>query len=328
MPETARAADQLERILHIIPAAAREGGTSLEELARELEVPRETVVEDITEVVGRTYYNPAGAGDEIQIELGPEHVQIWTTGEFRRPVRLSIPEAACLEMALRGAVAGRGGEERGDADPGEGRGTDSLELLARLGSALADAGPEEILERIEAVDLGHDPARIRERVTDALHRREACRIRYLKPGESAPEERTIRPYALVHAEGSWYVLGHCEVSGGVRVFRTDRILAVEAAGRTFEVPGDFDAGEYLAGGRVYRAGEEMEVRVRYSPRIARWIAEREAGEEGPDGSWTVTHHVSDPHWIVRHVLQYGPDAEVLEPESVRGMVRGAVGRWV
>ena len=45
-----------------------------------------------------------------------------------------------------------------------------------------------------------------------------------------------------------------------------------------------------------------------------------------DGSVTETYQVADPHWIVRHVLQYGPEAEVVEPEEVRGWVRGVVAR--
>jgi len=35
--------------------------------------------------------------------------------------------------------------------------------------------------------------------------------------------------------------------------------------------------------------------------------------------------VADPAWLVREVLQYGAEAEVLEPESLREAVRGAVG---
>ena len=61
--------------------------------------------------------------------------------------------------------------------------------------------------------------------------------------------------------------------------------------------------------------------VRYGPRIARWLLERGAGEADDDGSVVVTHEVADPRWLVRHVLQYGPDAEVLEREEVRGLVR-------
>jgi predicted DNA-binding transcriptional regulator YafY len=57
--------------------------------------------------------------------------------------------------------------------------------------------------------------------------------------------------------------------------------------------------------------------VRYSPRIARWISEREGRALEPDGSLIMEHPLADLDWAVRHVLQYGPDAEVLGPPEVR-----------
>ena len=36
-----------------------------------------------------------------------------------------------------------------------------------------------------------------------------------------------------------------------------------------------------------------------------------------DGSLMLDHPLADTDWAVRHVLQYGPDAEVLEPAAVR-----------
>jgi predicted DNA-binding transcriptional regulator YafY len=60
--------------------------------------------------------------------------------------------------------------------------------------------------------------------------------------------------------------------------------------------------------------------VRYSPRIARWIAEREKVPLDDDGSLTLEHPLADEEWAVRHVLQYGPEAEVLAPASVRAAV--------
>lgn len=62
------------------------------------------------------------------------------------------------------------------------------------------------------------------------------------------------------------------------------------------------------------------LRVSYSPRIARWIAEREQGEQQADGSFVVEHPLADDEWAVRHVLQYGPEAEVIAPERVRALV--------
>jgi predicted DNA-binding transcriptional regulator YafY len=61
--------------------------------------------------------------------------------------------------------------------------------------------------------------------------------------------------------------------------------------------------------------------VRYSSRIARWIAEREGKTLAEDGSLTMEHPLADGEWAVRHVLQYGPDVTVLEPSEVREAVR-------
>ena len=63
------------------------------------------------------------------------------------------------------------------------------------------------------------------------------------------------------------------------------------------------------------------MRIRYSAKIARWIAEREGTPVTSDGSLTLEHPLADPAWAVRHVLQYGPDAEILAPESLRQAVR-------
>ena len=75
--------------------------------------------------------------------------------------------------------------------------------------------------------------------------------------------------------------------------------------------------EHLTDGKVLRPGESAAMRVRYSARIARWIAEREGREVADDGSLTVEYPLRDVQWGVRHVMQYGPDAELLAPADVR-----------
>jgi proteasome accessory factor C len=312
MPEGRTAADQLERILYILPAASRDGGARLDDLARGLGITREEVMADITAVTTRAFYHPAGSGSDLQISLTRDHVSIWTTGEFRRPVRLSLPEAVCLGLALRGT--------RGDGPLDA-----SLEGLERT---LATADPGELLRELDAPDLRPPAAGIRDTVTQGLQERTAVRLSYLRPGDQAPSERVVHPYALAHGEGHWYLLAHCQQSEEVRVFRFDRMLSASAAGTPFQSPRAFDPEEYLQGHRVYRGEDETTTRVRYSPRIARWIAEREAGEWDGDGGFTVTHQGADPRWIVRHVLQYGPDAHVLEPEEARRWVKEAVRPWL
>jgi len=41
---------------------------------------------------------------------------------------------------------------------------------------------------------------------------------------------------------------------------------------------------------------------------------------------TLSYPLADTQWVVRHVLQYGAEARVLEPESARVAVREALER--
>jgi predicted DNA-binding transcriptional regulator YafY len=135
----------------------------------------------------------------------------------------------------------------------------------------------------------------------------------------------VDPCVVAYAQGKWYAVTWDRGPDAPRVFRVDRVLDV-TPGEAFEPRDDFDADAWLDEelGRVYRADDELEVTVRYSPRVARWLTERGRGEAQEDGSVLVTHTVADPGWIVRHVLQYGPDAEVVAPAEVRGWVREPV----
>ena len=104
----------------------------------------------------------------------------------------------------------------------------------------------------------------------------------------------------------------------------DRVLSAEPTGERFSVPEDFDPEAHVQGGRIFRADRKMDVTVRYYPAVGPWVAEKEVGQTSSDGSLRVACQVADPRWIVRHVLQYGPKAEVLEPEEVSGWVRGEI----
>jgi len=43
------------------------------------------------------------------------------------------------------------------------------------------------------------------------------------------------------------------------------------------------------------------------------------------GELKVEFQVLDPHWLVRHILQYGADAEVVEPSAIRALMRRVLG---
>jgi proteasome accessory factor C len=313
--DAATAQAQLERILHMLPLAARGGGATYDELAGALDVPREQVIRDLEEVTAREFYHPAGSVTDIQVGFLPDRVTMSTTGQFRRPVRLTLGEAAALHLGLRVVAAERNRPEL-------------LSPLRAVEEQLGWAVPGDVAAHVL---LTGDPAasdRLRALIIRAAREHRRCRLQYLKPDGPAPEERPFDPYVVVHSEGRWYTIGLCHRRGEPRVFRVDRIMEAELLDERFDPEWRFDPAEWVSGGRVFRAVEETAVTVRYGPRIARWLVERGEGQAEPDGSVVVVHDVADPGWIVRHVAQYGPDAEVLSPEPVRAMVREAAERIV
>lgn len=317
MPERDTADAQLGRILALLPLAAREEGVRTAELAGALGTSESQLLRDLEEVYTRAYYHPAGGGDDPQVLIEHDRVSVWTKGEFRRPVRLLPREALALHLGL--AILAR---ESADAAERE-----ALHALAaRLESQLASAPAEALLPHL-AVESGTVPEeRVHATLVDAAREKRSCRIRYLKPGRSEPESRTLDPYILVVAEGTWYAIGRCHREHAVRTFRLDRVLDACAEEAGFEVPANFDATPYTVDGRVFRADEETEAQVRYGPSIARWISERAAVEPDADGSVLLSHRVADPRWIVRHVLQYGADARLEGPVEFQALLRDSAAR--
>lgn len=307
---------RLLRLLHVLPAASRPGGARLADLAGALGTSEARILEDVEQVTARNFYHPGGWLDDVQIQIEPGSVKVTRADGFERPSRLTPEEALCLTLALRGTAASAHVPSRMVRER-------LLDRAERYLTHRAWAGHEA--PTVAAPDRSPDPEGIREVLMAAARDRRPCALSYVKAGAGDATLRVVHPYVLAYGEGSWYAVGHCTVEGEVRVFRTDRILAADLADGQFAVPDDFDAARYIDGGRVYRAQDEREVRVRYSPTIARWIRERaewasDMVEHVEDGSLVVRHRVADPHWAVSHALQYGADAEVLEPEDVRGMV--------
>jgi proteasome accessory factor C len=311
--ETGTAGQQLERILYLLPLASREGGVPLSEAAERLGVSVETVQRDIEEVTARAFYHPAGSADDMQILLESNHIKIHSYRKFDRPPRLSAREMLALGIGLRAAA-----NEAGSENAAELR---DLAHRIEMELAVSSAGGEE--KRFE-IDEGDDAgAALRTILKDAARSRTRCRIRYLKPAAPEPEERDVDPYAVVYGGGQWYVIGFCHLRDGIRAFRVDRLLAASPLECGYEMPEDFDPADYVTDGRVFRSDAEDDVLVHYSSAVAPWVREHGPIEELEGGCVAVRFTTADPGWVVRHVLSYGPEAEVIEPPAVRYMVVGA-----
>lgn len=329
------APELLQQILELVPLGARPEGLRVDEAAEHLEVEPSQVVA-ILSILQRGMGNlTAGAGDQIQggIEGGDgeggegDRIRFFTPGMFGRPPRLLTPEALALALGMR-ILAGQAGGARRTALLDRAR---RLEKELATSRAVEHAARHGVRFAVDAADGGDDV--IRSVLMEACRGVTPVRIRYLKPRDAEPEPRVVEPHRMVHAEGTWYLVAWCRTAGAGRVFRVDRVMEVEEDGSPPQGMSGLDPADFvdLEGGTVYRSDGDQTVVVRYSPAVARWIEERRPVERLPDGGCRVEHRVADPFWVVRHVLQYGPDAWVESPpeirtlveDTVRGMVEGS-----
>jgi predicted DNA-binding transcriptional regulator YafY len=81
-------------------------------------------------------------------------------------------------------------------------------------------------------------------LAQAVRQRQRVWLRY-RAWNGDESERLLDPYGLVYRSGRWYVTGYCHLRRGIRVFRLDRVAAVEAREGRFERPEDFDALEQV-----------------------------------------------------------------------------------
>jgi predicted DNA-binding transcriptional regulator YafY len=324
------ATEQLTRILYALPAAARDGGIPLIELASALNVDVRTVLDDLEQVTSRAYYHPAATVDPFTILIEDDRVHVHAPREFTRPTRLTPPEALALGLGLR-ALASEADRERRDqilalAEQIE-RELMTPEVQVRMQvseDAIAYMSVREPPEPVVSVELGE--AEFRAALLDAIESSRVCQVSYLKAGEQGTAERTIAPRRLIYDQGRWYVAAYDLERQATRRFRLDRMLEVVPLPVRFDwetvEQGEAESAER---GQSYWAEDDAEetVTVRYSPRVARWVTEQIDAEPQSDGSVCVQHDVSDSQWLIRHIVQYGGEA-VVETQPYRRLVAEAM----
>ena len=303
------AALRLRRLLTIIPHLADGEEHSLDDVAGRVGADAETVLHDLRAVAVR-FDEPGGFVEGVQIFIEADSVSL-VTNHFHRPMRLTRTELAALELGLAMLRHERAPQEHAAIDRARQR------LRAALTRVPPDEGfPSQALEATTARDV-IVLAKLRRAIRDRL----TVQLSYRGARDAAASQRVIRPYALIAARGAWFAIAYCERAEGLRVFRVDRIEDAGLLSEHFEADQDFSVEEFIRDGRVFGGMAAAALRIRYGPRIARWIAEREGLTCDEDGSVTVQYPLADEDWAVRHVLQYGPDVDVLEPAAVRSRVR-------
>jgi proteasome accessory factor C len=317
---TARAQDQLERLLLALPHVAEDTELPLSVLAEQVGTDVETLLRDLQALSTRDR-DVAGFVESVELYLGPGHVGA-RTSHFRRPMRLTRAELAALDLGLGLLLLERPLDERATVQRAR-RSLREASVAASRRAGVAEAAPSVAVSppAVAAEAVPDTQAELFGVLREAHEERHAVRIVYQRADAAVGDERVIHPLAIARAHQHIYVVAWCTSVTAFRVFRLDRVSEAVLTDEPFGVPGDFDLESLMRDGKLF-SGErpEDELVVRYGPAAARWIAEREKQSLDADGTVTVTWPLADDDWAIRHVLQYGADAQVLAPARIRKLV--------
>jgi predicted DNA-binding transcriptional regulator YafY len=184
------------------------------------------------------------------------------------------------------------------------------ELSARTVQAKESRGVQETLRLVQ----------------EALRSHRTLEAEYHSYGREAVTHRRLDPVHIWTQQGSIYLAAYCHQREGVRTFALERLRQVRLTEDTFVPPADFDVERYLAGSFGLFQGRPVQVRLRFSREVARYVAE---------GQWHPTQQVA-PHLtgeldlslnvpispeLTRWILSHGKDVEVLAPHSLRTAIR-------
>jgi proteasome accessory factor B len=151
------------------------------------------------------------------------------------------------------------------------------------------------------------------------------RLRFgYRTAQGVVSERDVDAYGVVFRGGHWYLVGHDHERGEVRAFRLSRCTSEpQDTGEGALPPDGFRATDHVEAGPWVPTGDDRAT-VAFEPDAA---VLAEASFRGSardhtldDGRVVLSIPASDAATLVPLLLQYGPDAEVLEPAALRDEV--------
>ena len=164
------------------------------------------------------------------------------------------------------------------------------------------------------------------KLEEAIRKRMKVRITYEAMRTGVQTKRVVHPYRLHLAEDTWFLIAICELRNRPRSFMLRRIRQLDVLDETYAPDSDssFDVDQYLEKRMfLFIEGEgNHAVKIRFSARHADLIKERKWHPlqqivENDDGSIILSMNVDAYDVVVCWIMQFGVDAEVLEPVELR-----------
>lgn len=158
--------------------------------------------------------------------------------------------------------------------------------------------------------------------TSAINHNRRLDIQY-KDYKGAVTLRTVSPLTLVHYCDNWYLDAWCHKREALRSFLLSRVVKTSVSNEAAKRVSDQQKEEHFASAYGIFAGKAKHIaEIAFFNEVARevsakqWHPEQETVLES-DGTLRLHIPYSDDRELVRDILKYGNNAEVLKPAALR-----------
>ncbi|MFZ3170867.1 MAG: WYL domain-containing protein [Carboxydocellales bacterium] len=311
--------DRLIKLLYYLSLKSPGGGATLNEMAEKCGVSERQVYRDIG-VIENT--------DTVKLERPGRGMK--TSGRYKLleafPLKIGPEAAAVIFLSIlrqQGGPLAVGTNDIKDvlvASLFKNRYGDRNSELQKLHNRI-HVVEEKLLDKKKSGDILLV-------ILEAMRQSKAIRIKYYKTGEGVWGSRIIHPYGLGCKHNTWYLVGHCYNSQGMRTFRLDCIDHVSMQSEIFKYPADFNLKQYFGDSwGVFSSDETKDVLIKVSPQIAyrfnliAYHPSQQIVKDLPDGSIIVSFRTSGMYEFTGWLLQLAEFVEVVEPPELRQMLK-------
>lgn len=300
--------DQLGRLLALIPWLRANPGVTYEQAAGHFGVSVERLKKDLNLAVC-TEFGPHLL--TLDVDIWDKTIYVRDSRGIEAPLRFTEPEVFSLLIGLDLLTQVRGPHDVAAiatiSDKLRAVAGDSSSLTTHLtvDGQLARASPID-----SAVLAG---------AQKSLKAGVAVTLGYVSASADKESIRTVDPMGLVTTQGVEYLQAWCRSAEAVRLFRLDRVTALQVLAEPASVPPQ--AGGLLA--NINPQGVRTLIAV--DPGASWWIDQvpNEGSITLPDGRTLVQLQVASTQWAVRAVLGLGGRLGVVAPKSLADEVRKA-----
>jgi predicted DNA-binding transcriptional regulator YafY len=186
----------------------------------------------------------------------------------------------------------------------------------------------DISRRIRIIAIGArqvEPGHFRALSTALLSRRR-LRIRHLRRQDGQVLDREVSPQRLVHYRDNWYLDAWCHKRQALRTFGVDAIESATVSDKTARDVAEETLDRHFASGYgIFAGSETREAVLLFAESRARWVSREvwhpaQDGRMQLDGTYLLRFPYAQEPELVMDVLRYGPDVQVLAPDSLREAV--------